>query len=138
MGQVSFPQKGKSGEILDNQTSGNPGISKDAKAGLSMGDSFQWEAVNEVTRRLAKSPLSDAVGWAMLAEVAPGREVWFGRIGRDFSFGPATQARAKAAVEARLFGQPFEKQDDERSWSGTCWKMIGGAPEPCGMTEVVA
>ena len=86
-----------------------------------------WVACNEVTRKLTFGASPTAVGWAMLAEVSPGREVWFGRIGNDFSFGPTTQARAKAAVEARLLGHPFTKQDDERSWSETCWRLLGGS-----------
>ena len=39
------------------------------------------------------------VGWAILVEVTPGRDAWFGRIsgnGSDFSFGPTTKPRAKA------------------------------------------
>jgi hypothetical protein len=47
------------------------------------------------------------------------RDGWFGRIGREFSFGPTTEVRAKAAVEAALRGEPFEKQDGERSRKGT-------------------
>jgi hypothetical protein len=68
-----------------------------------------------------------AIGWAILIEVEPGRDAWFGRIGKDFSFGPTTQARAKAAIEARLKGEPFEKLEGERSWSGSCWSLLGGS-----------
>ena len=52
---------------------------------------------------------------SVLTEITPGREVWFGRIGSGFSFGPTTQARAKAAVEAKLSGHSFEKQEGEKS-----------------------
>jgi hypothetical protein len=73
----------------------------------------------------------------MLAEIRPGREAWFGRIGSDFSFGPTTQARAKAAVEAKLFGQSFERHEGEKSRSGTCWKLLGGHVPPApAMPEV--
>jgi hypothetical protein len=86
-----------------------------------------WTACNEATLKLTREGSSNAVGWAILCEVTPGRDAWFGRIGDDFSFGPTTKPRAKAAVEARLLGGPFEKVDGERSWSGTCWKMLGGS-----------
>jgi hypothetical protein len=80
-----------------------------------------------VTQKLTREGSPNALGWAMLVEVATGREAWFGRIGEDFSFGPTTQARAKAAVEARLSGRPFEKHEDERSWSGSCFRLLGGS-----------
>jgi hypothetical protein len=96
-----------------------------------------WTACNEVTRKLTFGASDKAVGWVMLAEIGPGREVWFGRIGSDFSFGPTTQARAKAAVEAKLSGQSFERHEGEKSWSGTCWKLLGGHVPPApAMPEV--
>jgi hypothetical protein len=96
----------------------------------------RWTACNEVTRKLTFGASDKAVGWAMLTEITPGREVWFGRIGSDFSFGPTTQARAKA-VEAKLSDRPFEKLEGEKSWSGTCWKLLGGSvPAVPPMPEV--
>lgn len=86
-------------------------------------EGFEWTACNEVTRKLTRAGSPNAVGWAMLID----GHGWFGRIGRDFSFGPATQSRAKSAVEARLLGEPFDKVDDERSWSGTCWRLLSGS-----------
>jgi hypothetical protein len=51
---------------------------------------------------------------------------WFGRIGKDFSFGPTSMSRAQKAVEARLLGQLFDKLEGEKSWSGTCWCLLSG------------
>ena len=87
---------------------------------------LEWTASNEVTRALRRIGSPNAIGWAMLVE----GHGWLGRIGEDFSFGPTTQARAKAAVEARLKGEPFAKVDDERSWSGTCWRLLSGSTPP--------
>ena len=95
-------------------------------------EGFEWTACNEVTRKLTRIGAPTAIGWAMNVD----GHGWFGRIGgeREFSFGPATQARAKSAVEARLLGEPFDKIDDERTWSGTCWRLLGGS-EPHTDTE---
>jgi hypothetical protein len=55
---------------------------------------------------------------------------WFGRIGKDFSFGPTSMPRAQKAVEARLLGQLFDKLEGEKSWSGTCWRLLSGSEAP--------
>jgi hypothetical protein len=103
-----------------------------------------WVASNEVTRRLARSGRdstpdhSQSEGWAIKVEMSPGREAGFGRIGKDFSFGPSSESRVKAAVEARLYGEPFEKHEGERSWSGTCWGLLGGSGAPDGAVSRIA
>jgi len=87
---------------------------------LEGGESFEWVACNEITQKLTRPGLSrDAAGWAMRV----GRD-WYGRIGKDFSFGPTSLARARQAVEARLMAQDFEKQDGERSWRGDAWDVV--------------
>ena len=66
---------------------------------------LEWRECNEVTWMLIPEQLhppkeaSNATAWAMKAG-----DGWYGRIGKDFSFGPASLARAKQAVEARLNG----------------------------------
>ena len=87
---------------------------------------FLWTAANEVTRKLTREGSSDAIGWAILID----GHGWFGRIGKDFAFGPTTQPRAKAAVEARLRGEPFQKTDREKSWRGTCWRLLTAVAPP--------
>lgn len=77
-----------------------------------------WFACNEVTDRLDLR--GTAIGWTMLIE----GKGWFGRVGKEMSFGPTTRARARRSVEAYLKGEPFEKDEDERSWRGGCWKLI--------------
>jgi hypothetical protein len=61
-----------------------------------------WIACNDVTDKLSKGEGSSAVGWTMNVE----GKGWFGRCKSDprgeFSFGPSTRARARAAVEAWL------------------------------------
>ena len=81
-------------------------------------------ACNEITQKLTRTGSPAAIGWAMLVE----GHGWFGRVGgeRQFSFGPSTQSRSKAAVEAWLLGQPFDKVDNERTWSGTGWSLLSG------------
>jgi hypothetical protein len=81
-----------------------------------------WIACNEVTDKLAKKS-GDAIGWTMLIEGMG----WFGRAGKEMSFGPTTRARARLSVEAYLRGEPFEKRDDERSWRGDCGSLISMA-----------
>jgi hypothetical protein len=81
-----------------------------------------WIACNEVADKFARGG-SDAIGWAMLIE---GRG-WFGRVGKEMSFGPTTRHRARAAVEAYLRGEFFDKHEGEHSWRGDCWKLISGA-----------
>lgn len=53
---------------------------------------------------------------------------WHGRVKDDprgeFSFGPSTRARARAAVEAWLRHEPIEFQGDERAWRGTCDQLV--------------
>ena len=87
-------------------------------------EKFEWTACNEVTRKLTRAGSPNAVGWAMLID---GRG-WFGRVSGEweFSFGPSTMARAKAAVEAHLLGETFDKAEGERTWSGTCWWLLSG------------
>ena len=85
-------------------------------------EGFIWTACNEVTRKLTRAGSPDAIGYAMLID----GHGWFGRIGKDFSFGPTTMSRAMKAVEARLMGQMFDKLEGENSWRGTCWKMLSG------------
>jgi hypothetical protein len=116
-------------------------------------ESLDWIACNEVTLKCVREGSTAPLGWAILVETNPGREAWFGRIsvrgangsdssGRsEFSFGPTTKPRAKAAVEARLTGRPFAKSEDkdslERMWSGTCWSLMSGHV-PAAMDEAAA
>jgi hypothetical protein len=96
---------------------------------LSTYGPLEWIACNEATLKCIREGSAAAVGWAMLVEVTANRDAWFGRIGEDFAFGPTTRPRAKAAVEARLSGRPFDKHEDsnERMWAGTCWRLLGGS-----------
>jgi hypothetical protein len=96
------------------------------KFGLRGDGSFEWTACNEVTQKLTAKGSHDAVAWAMLVE----GQGWYGRIGKEFSFGPSTVRRAEAAVEARLLGQMFDKLEGEKSWSGTCWRLLSGFEPP--------
>jgi hypothetical protein len=82
---------------------------------------FVWTACNEITRKLTLQGSQTAIAWAIQIEGLG----WFGRIGKDFSFGPTSRRRAKQAVEARLKGEPFTKLEGERSWKGTCGKLLG-------------
>ena len=86
-------------------------------------EGFEWLACNEVTHKLTQKGSPDAIGWAMLVVAGHG---WFGRIGKEFSFGPTSLNRARSAVEARLLGQLFDKLEGEKSWSGTCWRPLSG------------
>ena len=61
---------------------------------------------------------TNAVAWTMRVG-----EEWLGRIGKSFSFGPSSLARAKQACEAVLEGAPFEKREGEKSWSGDSWSL---------------
>jgi hypothetical protein len=90
----------------------------------------QWIAVNEVTDKFARKG-GDAVGWTMLIE----GKGWYGRVGKHMSFGPTTRTRARAAVEAFLRGEPFEKRGGEQSWRGDC---MGVLPSPSRETGKVA
>jgi hypothetical protein len=116
----AFPQKSDS-------LTGNTPENKATPRALREDGPLEWTACNQVTRALRRIGSPTVIGWTMLCEISPGREEWFGRIGDDFSFGPTTQARAKASVEARLKGEPFDKVDDERSWSGSCWRLLSGS-----------
>jgi hypothetical protein len=73
---------------------------------------FEWIACNEVTRKLLRVGSPDAVAWAMYIEPIEGYTYggWYGRVGKEMSFGPTTQLRAKLAVEAFLRGEPFKKR----------------------------
>jgi hypothetical protein len=92
-----------------------------------------WTACNEVTDKYARKG-GDAVGWTMLIE---GRG-WFGRVGKEMSFGPTTRTRARASVEAFLKGEPFEKTEDERSWRGDCWGILPIVKLEDGLKRVAA
>jgi endogenous inhibitor of DNA gyrase (YacG/DUF329 family) len=82
----------------------------------------EWIAVNEITQKfLYKEP---AIGWAMNIE---GRG-WFGRVGKDMSFGPTTLHRARLSVEQFIKGEPFAKNKPEQSWRGDCWDLVVAAP----------
>ena len=89
-------------------------------------EGLEWTACNEVTRKLTAKGSPDAIGWAMLVE----GQGWFGRIGKDFSFGPTNPSRVQKAVEARLRGQLFDKLEGEKSWPGTCWSLLSGSGAP--------
>ncbi len=133
---VSFPQNAKNATSKPTENLASPGT-------LSRHEPLQWIACNEATLKCVREGSTAPLGWAILIEVTPGRDAWFGRVstagrigsdssGRsEFSFGPTTKPRAKAAVEARLTGQPFDKSDDsdsqERAWAGTCWQLMGGS-----------
>lgn len=86
-------------------------------------EGFEWTACNEVTQKLTRSSPA-AVGWTMRMG-----SHWYGRIGKDFAFGPTTLLRARQVVEARLMGQDFKKLEDEKSWSGDCWNLIHPAQQ---------
>jgi hypothetical protein len=77
-----------------------------------------------VTDKLSKGEGSSAVGWAMNVE----GKGWFGQVRGDprgeFSFGPSTRARARAAVEAWLRHEPVEPQGDERVRRGSCDRIV--------------
>jgi hypothetical protein len=89
--------------------------------GAFVARSADWIAINEITDKLQYK--GTAVGWTMLIE----GKGWFGRVGKEMSFGPTSRKRARDAVETYLRGQPFEKHEDERSWRGDCWTLISGA-----------
>lgn len=83
-----------------------------------------WTACNEVTHKLAHGK-SDAVAFVMLVDnKGSADDGWYGRVGREFSFGPTSQQRAKLAVEAHLAGEPFHKIEGERSWRGDCDRIV--------------
>jgi hypothetical protein len=78
-----------------------------------------WIACNEVTDKFARKG-GDAIGWTMKIE----GQGWFGRVGKEMSFGPTNRSRARSSVEAFLRGEPFEKHEDEHSWRGDCWRIV--------------
>lgn len=80
----------------------------------------EWTACNEITDKLTYK--GQAIGWTMNIE----GKGWFGRVGKEMSFGPTSRSRARQAVEAFLRGEPFEKIDIEQSWRGDCWKLVSG------------
>lgn len=101
-------------------------------------ESAFWTACNEVTDKYARKG-GDALGWAMQVEhwidfMPPdpklSRQIlkmgWYGRVGKEMAFGPTTRHRARLSVEVYLRGEPFEKDEDERSWRGDCWSLISG------------
>jgi hypothetical protein len=123
------------GENLPPESQGNRATPKAVRGD----EPLIWVACNEVTWRLARGgrPATEthchAAGWAMQIE---GRG-WYGRVRDDrgdWSFGPSTLTRARDAVEAYLRREPFEKTDNERSWSGDCGRLLVGhelsAPRP--------
>ncbi len=75
-------------------------------------EKLQWTACNDVTHKLIRIGNPDAIAWVMLVK----GHGWFGHIGKEFSFGPSSLPRAKAAVEARLRGRMFDKLEGEKSW----------------------
>jgi hypothetical protein len=93
--------------------------------------SFEWQAVNEVTDKLARESSPTAIGWTTLIE---GRG-WFGRVRderADWSFGPSTRPRARKAVEGWIEGTlaGFDKIEGEATWIGNCSRLVnlGAAP----------
>ncbi len=88
------------------------------------GPSTFWAACNEVTHKLAHGK-GDAVAFVMLVDnKGSADDGWYGRVGREFSFGPTSQQRAKLAVEAHVAGEPFDKIEGERSWRGDCDRIV--------------
>jgi hypothetical protein len=84
----------------------------------------EWVACNEITDKFVYR--GAAIGWTM----KPEDRGWFGRVGKEeMSFGPTSRRRARLAVEAFLKREPFDKLEDERSWSGSCWRLLGGSPQ---------
>lgn len=85
----------------------------------------EWMACNEVTDKFVYK--DRVIGWTMRVENFEGGLLgWFGRVGREMSFGPSTRERARKSVEAFLKGEDFGKTVKERSWRGDCWSLIGG------------
>jgi hypothetical protein len=82
---------------------------------------LRWIDVNAVTRKAVQEGSPEAVAWTIKAGAYGWREAegWYGRIGKTFSFGPTTEARAKAAVEAALRGRPFSPRKGEILRQGT-------------------
>jgi hypothetical protein len=97
------------------------------------GETLKWEAYNEVTHKVSiagKNANANALGFTMKTEgcVHPGDDGWWGVVGKEFSFGPSTLDRAKAATEAFLRRDPLlPPRDHERYRQGTVWKLIGGS-----------
>jgi hypothetical protein len=96
---------------------------------LSGDERYVWAACNEVTRRLTREGSQTAIGWAMLVE----GKGWYGGVRDkrgDWSFGPATLARALKAVEAWIRHEPFETRidDGERMWRGDAMAFVMGIP----------
>jgi hypothetical protein len=77
-----------------------------------------WIACNEITHKLQYK--DTAIGWTMLIA----GQGWFGRVGKEMSFGPTTRSRARLAVETYLKGEPITKCDDEKLWRGDCWPLV--------------
>ena len=77
-------------------------------------------AANEITHKFINSG-GTALGYAMYVER---QKAWFGRVGKEMSFGPTSLSRSRQAVEAFLGGQVFEKREGERSWRGDCMHLI--------------
>lgn len=74
-----------------------------------------WIVVNDVTRKAVQKGNPSPLAWVIKASAYGWQEAegWFGRIGCTFSFGPTTEARAKAAVEAQLRGKPSPEPQPE-------------------------
>jgi hypothetical protein len=72
----------------------------------------EWQARGEHAWKLVSTSVPGALGWVIYRE----GHGWFGRLGNNFLFGPASLARAKAAVDARLRAKDFARLANERLW----------------------
>lgn len=117
-------------EAIPLATTSNP--EKKAQGSLSVPrtilryEPLRWIAVNAVTWKALQKGNSEPVAWAIKASAYGWQEAkgWYGRIGKAFAFGPTTESRAKAAVEAALQGKAFKAREGEILRQGTLGRKL--------------
>jgi hypothetical protein len=76
--------------------------------------------INEVTRKLTREGSQTAIGWAMLVE----DKGWYGRVRDergDWSFGPATLARALKASRSQRTARTTVLRSTISVWLPAIW-----------------
>lgn len=115
------PDRQETQKIPEQNQASNEGMSRDESPSFIVRHS-DWIAVNDCTDKFQYK--GGAIGWTMNIDGFG----WFGRVGKEMSFGPTNRRRARQAVEAFLTGEDFPKLENERSWRGDCWRLVNACP----------
>ena len=117
---TTLPDSPKSEKIIEENQGAARAVSTYEGPTAKLRES-EWLAVNEITDKL--NHRGTAIAWAMHV----GGRGWFGRVRDDrgdWSFHATGRQRARAAAEAWIKHEPFEKFEDEASWRGNCMSIM--------------